>query len=116
MTRLRPTPEPPPSLRVPPMKKYNWEAIAMAARLAAGTDEPWVTVGHDVLRAHAWQINQGEKRALRPKGHYKAVSRGSGDYGTVQVCYVGPRKKSDSPQALRDLIDNSDHMPPSVEQ
>ena len=116
MTKLRPIPPAPPTKRKPTQRKYPWEAIAMAARLAAGTEKPWITVGYDVLRAHAYAINVGKKAPLRPVGHYKAITRGHGDYAEVQVCYRGPRLEGDSPEALRRLLDETSLQIPALEQ
>jgi hypothetical protein len=109
MPRLKDLPPPPPTnRRGAPLRKFNWPAIAMSVRLRARNPNPadrWVPIAGEVLRAHAYQINQGQKLHLRPVGHYKAVSRGSGNYGVLWITYLGPELPGDSEEEVARLID-----------
>lgn len=81
----------PPARTPHPQRKHDWPAVAAAARLAAGTDEPWVLVGHSVHRSHAQLIKRGERPAFKdPDGkvRFETATRGSGLYASLWVRYV----------------------------
>ena len=91
MPRRIKAPDPPPPRRSPRRDKYDWEAVAKAARQQRGT---WVLAGTGILRAHAHQIRSGKKVAFRDENGevpYLVATRGNGDHADLLICYVGPK-------------------------
>jgi hypothetical protein len=115
MSKLREVPPRERGERKPVNRRFNWPAVAMAARLAAGSDDPWILAGDEILRAHADQIRKGKKQAFRPPEHYVVQTEGSGDYAKLFVAYRGAKPlPGDSQEALQQLLADESTIQPDL--